>query len=387
MDEQREPVVTIVNKNYPPGTGITGESANEMAGWLLDHGVQVNVIHSDGRYGGGGNITAPNGRTFLVKSLYDGKNKIIRLFSSFVESYFLIRKAKRITKKGWIIVMTDPPFLIFWASVLLKKKKWAYWSMDLYPEAFIAGRLITERNFLYRFFKRKVKENPPDYMIALGVHQLNYLRKEYARKIPATILPCGVKKSGFDRQTLPDWKSGGKIVLGYCGNIGEAHSADFLLEIINTLDAEKFTLVLALYGSKSGVIKEAARDRKGVVIKDSVPRHELTLIDVHLVTLLPEWNNICVPSKAVSAVCEGGTIMFCGDKENDNWEYLQEAAWLVKDDADLKVNIKEVLSRISKESILEKKRSAVQVSRRLLDTKEGAFRDIHSFLQALQHSN
>ncbi len=377
MGKERK-LVTIVNKNYPPGPGITGESANELAGWLLQNGVTVNIVHSDGKYDGGAATTTPNGKTFLVKSLYDGKRKFIRLFSSFVEGFLLIRRAKKIGSKGLIVVMTDPPFLILWASLLLEKNKWAYWSMDLYPEAFAAGKLVSERGFLYKQFKRILRKNPPNYIIALGEFQLQHILKGYGREIKAAILPCGVSKS-LSAETEPDWKKTDRILLGYCGNIGEAHSADFLVELINSFDDQKFSLLVSVYGAKASIVKDAAIKRQGVIVKDRLQRSELSFIDIHLVSLLPEWNNVCVPSKAVSAVCEGGTIIFCGNTENDNWRYLKDAGWLVEFSPSLSANIQQVLLGISNDVIDRKKKAAEAVSQTMHGLKEKAFWDIYTF--------
>lgn len=382
MGEPRK-LVTIVNKNYPPGPGITGESANDLAGWLLQMGVMVNVVHSDGQYSGGGAAAVPNGKGFVVKSLYDGKNKLIRLFSSFIEGFLLVKRARKVGAGGLIIVMTDPPFLILWASILLKRNKWAYWSMDLYPDAFAAGKLVSKENYLYRLFESVVKKVPPNYIIALGTHQLQYILKGYKKEIEATILPCGVSHV-VSEQEVPDWRLTEKIILGYCGNIGEAHSADFVVSLINSFDDEKFCLVVSVYGAKAEEVKKAALDRPGVTVKDRIPRSQLSYIDVHLVTLLPEWNNICVPSKAVSAVCEGGAIVFCGDMQNDNWEYLHDAGWLVQYNLNLKENIKNTLDQISKRSIAEKKKSAELIAKSLQGAKNKAYEDIYSFVSNIQ---
>ncbi len=384
MVKEKQLVVTIVNKHYPPGPGITGESANELAGWLEQKGVKVNVVHADGKYAGGAIVAQHYGTSFPMRSLYDGKSKLIRLFSSFVESFRLIRCARKIGSVGLIIVMTDPPFLGFWASVLLKKNKWAYWSMDLYPDAFVAGELVGERNYLYRYYKKIVNRRPPDYIIALGEYQLRHLLKEYAKDIPAAILPCGVSTSATPSAMIPVWKQTDKIIVGYCGNIGEAHSAEFLIKFIQTFDDNKFRMLVSVYGAKAQLVKDALRNRPSVILQDSVPRSELSFIDVHLVTLLPRWNNVCVPSKAVSAVCEGGAIVFCGNTKNDNWGYLQDAAWLVKDDVHLDMNIKDVMDRISPDSLLEKKKAAVEISKKMQSKKIQAFNDIYSFLTGLK---
>lgn len=372
--------VTIVNKNYPPNPGITGESANELALWLIQKGHKVKIIHTDGQYAGGGHTTQPSGEVFSIRSVYDGKNKIIRLFASFIESYRLIKKAKT-DGEGLLIIMTDPPFLILWSALLLKRRKWAYWSMDLYPEAFVAGKLVTENNFLYKFFKKVVRNNPPSYLIALGEFQLRFLQRDFQANIPSTILPCGINKSVIETyHNLPHWKKNdGKIYIGYCGNLGEAHSLEFILTVIELLNPDKYTMILSVYGSKAAAALQFAQTKPGVIITERVERYQLAFIDIHLVTLLPQWNNVCVPSKAVSAACEGGVILFCGNKENDNWHYLQQAGWIIEEGEGMEGSVRTFLSNTSHEAILEKKVLAAEISVNMHSIKKKAFESISIF--------
>ncbi|MDB4766601.1 hypothetical protein OAG71_02815, partial [bacterium] len=146
--------ITIVNRNYPPRTGVTGESACRLAEYLeTNHGAVVTVVSSRSNYEGGGSPLEPTGEVRLIKSWYDGKNKLLRLFSSFFESYYLV-KAARSAKPDRVIVMTDPPFLQFWAANLLAGKcPWTLWSMDIFPDAFVASDLVTSRNPFYRLLK------------------------------------------------------------------------------------------------------------------------------------------------------------------------------------------------------------------------------------------
>lgn len=380
MDEKKQIRVTIVNKNYPPNPGITGESANELASWLLGRGAVVKVIHTDGVYAGISNAKRAAGESISLRSIYNGKNKFLRLIASFIESYRLIKKA-RDAGDGLRIIMTDPPFLIFWSSLLLKKQTWAYWSMDLYPEAFVSGNLVTEKNVLYKQFKKVTRKRPPTYLIALGELQRRFLQNDYKVDINNAILPCGISLNNTTVNNIaPNWrKDDGKIYLGYCGNLGEAHSAAFVINIIKLLDPSKFTMILSVYGSKAQEVLEVAKDKAAIIITNRVERNQLSFIDVHLVSLLPRWNNVCVPSKAVSAVCEGGAILFCGSEENDNWYYLKNAGWFIEDSGTMEPALEKWLKGISKEDIAVKKNEAKKISLNLQEIKDKAFMQIAEF--------
>ena len=231
--------------------------------------------------------------------------------AGLVESIRLVWKAKRLCGSP-TIVMTDPPFLSTLASILLGRRNWALWSMDIYPDAYVANNLVSERNVFYRLLLRIVYRRAPTFLIALGPLQAKYLIERYRRTIPTVILPCGVFQAHAE-SNRPDWKTknAGKIILGYCGNLGEAHSPEFLKAVIDHLDPRRFHLVLSVYGAKSKEVLDYLGDnRLGITVVDCVSRQQLGCIDIHLVSLLSRWAHVCVPSKAVSAVCSGSCFLF-----------------------------------------------------------------------------
>jgi hypothetical protein len=376
MGDKEEVVVTIVNSNYPPSKGITGESAHELASFLVKKAVRVRVVHTNTDYLGGGVEKDPVGELVKIKALNWRQNRYSRMISSFLESYWLIRKASGY-KNGPIIVMTDPQFLVFWASILLKRRKWFYWSMDIYPDAFVAGKLVSPNNIFYKIFSACIIKNPPSLLISLGNLQMEYLLAHYKKDIPGIILPCGIWENK-NNDHLPDWRKTNKIVLGYCGNIGEAHSKEFLIQVINTFDTSKFLLILSLYGTKSDEVLNYARNKEGILIIESVPKKDLEFIDIHLVTLLPNWTHICVPSKAVSAICVGGAMLYCGPTDSDNWFLLNDAAWLIEDDDNIKATLINFFTNFSLEDLKQKKQKAQNIAGKLIQIKQRAFEQIYA---------
>jgi len=362
MDEHAPISVTIVNRNYPPSSGITGVSAHQLAGYLEAQGIEVKIVTIDGQYGGGVLISKVNGKVFKLPAWYNGKHKLKRLIGTFIESFHLVKKAIKVNR-GTIILMTDPPFLHFWAALLLNKNTpWILWTMDLYPEAFAANGLIDKENFIYRFYMKIIKRITPKKVIALGSFQAEYINKRYKSTIPNFILPCGVfhKK---DIKGIPKWHEGSnKIHFGYVGNLGEAHSLIALKTLIEQLDPIRHHFILSVYGSKATSILEFVKDNPVVTVVEKVERHQLTYIDIHTISLLPSWNNICVPSKAVSGVCAGSTILFFGSQQIDTWDLLQNAGWMIKEDNQLRNRIKLFLSNLSPTVIATKKEQSEQVS-------------------------
>jgi hypothetical protein len=380
MDRKKKITVNIINRNYPPFSGITGESASELADFLSRQSIQINVIHVDADYSGNPDLGRSHGTAHRIATFYNGKNKMLRLLSSLYEGFRLVARSNSIPSDV-TICMTDPPLLNMWAARLLpSKKKYMLWTMDLYPEGFVSGKLTGKGRLLYKIIDRAVLKRIPDHVIALGPHQAKYLQNKYKLPFTQSILPCGIyATSQAPGQQLPPWAADrSKIYLGYCGNLGEAHSLDFVKHALNAFEPEKHVFILSTYGGKAAAILEYAKMLKkpGLVILPSVSRKDLKLIDVHLASLNEEWINVSVPSKTVSSVCAGSTFVYYGSKASDNWELLGEAGWIIEAERGPET-IKEIIANLDREKIDEKRQAAVAVASRLHAMKEQAFSDIH----------
>jgi hypothetical protein len=338
-----------------------------------------------------------------LQTIYDGKSKILKQLAGFLDGFLLIRKAKNIDKNATIIVMTSPPLLPFWASMLLNsgtppsgtlpERKWALWSMDLFPEAFVAIGIIAEKSAVYQWFLKKTYKNAPNKLIALGRKQAEVLEEKYfdkptvhsqqsTSKLDTTILPCGVIFHQTYESQLPEWrKLDDKIYFGYCGNLNDAHNEYFLMEFIKAFDPEKHHLILALYGKKAQNVLEFSKNYEGVSVLSNVPRSQLNFLDVHLVSLLTKYTHLMIPSKAVSAVAAGGAILFCGSQESDNWDMLQEAAWLIREEVDLGEQIRGFLNNLTTEDLVVKKQNAQKLNADLQQNVLKAYEEIADFVK------
>lgn len=356
--------ITIVNRHYPPNLGITGESAWDLAKYLIEkHQIEVHIVHINRSYDGGGQMREPVGITHKINTIYEGKNKFLRFIAGPLDGLLLILKAIRL-KKGTIICMTSPPLLPFWASVLFSifKRDWVLWSMDLFPEGFVSTGQIKESNWIYRQIIRLTYRNAPKRLIALGPKQASFLETKYNKSIPQIILPCGVLLNQERDNAQPSWKKNDdKIYLGYAGNVGDAHSDDFLISVIKNINPNKHHLVLALYGTKAENVLKFAKNRDGITILKNIPRSQLHFIDIHLVSLLKTWTHVAVPSKAISSVCAGGSILFCGSSESDSWYLNQSAGWLIDENSEIENQVKHFLEKITPEEVNTKRQNAEKV--------------------------
>ncbi|MFM2392911.1 MAG: hypothetical protein RLZZ546_893, partial [Bacteroidota bacterium] len=330
---------------------------------------------------GGGIKRNPIGNVFKVKTIYSGNNALLRLFAGLWDGYFLIKKAKKVAN-GPIIVLTSPPLLPFWASWMLKNREWVLWSMDLFPEGYAAIGTIKEDNPIYKYLIKYTYKYPPSKLIALGAGQKKILEKKYAQQINGVILPCGVFNENQETTEFPKWKSeSDKIYFGYLGNCGMPHSPNFVKAAIDAIDPRFHRMILVVYGIHADEVKKHAAGKEGIILLDNVPRQQLKFVDVHLVTLLPKWTHVAVPSKAVSSVCSGAAIIFCGNAESDNYQLLKEAAWQINDDENLGSNLKKLMRNINLEQLHIKRSNAKIISSQLADLIKDSYDEIAQWVE------
>lgn len=378
--------VHIVNRYYPPNPAVTGEEASKMAAYLLNclTEVAVTVNYINAPYMGGGSNKKPVGNLSALQPIYKGRSKLLRFLGNFLEGRKLIKTA--LTKADIIISLTDPPLLNYWSGNLCKKKgvPWIYWSLDLYPDAFASAGLVSKNNPFYRYFAASFRKNTPDLFVALGKEQARFIQKTFYRDIPSIILPCGIHNEPAN-ETRPEWRRDeGKIYFAYAGNLGEAHSHDFLIDFVRCLDPNKHRCILALYGSGASSVLREVKDNPTVEIVTAISRKDLYFVDVHLVSLKPDWTHICVPSKAVSAVCAGGTILFNGSEGADTWQMFHDAGWLVQECENRETRMGEIRALLKEISVLhklsKKKEHAIRLKRELFDLESYAHKSIAEWI-------
>lgn len=371
----------IINRNYPPQSGMTGASACELVNHLQKSNTRIYVVTLSSNYDGGGfNLSFDNNIVIRVKSIYNGKNKYFRLFSSLLEGFLLVRKAKNL-KPNIIISLTDPPLLNFWVAFIANRLKinWLYWSMDLYPEAFASANLVSVNNIFYKLLYKYLIQNRPHGVISLGSQQLCYLESLFGKFIFDTILPSGVHQLHNVKTKLPHWKkSENKIIFGYIGNIGEAHDVDFIKTVIDCINPEYQTLILSVYGSKSKTVLNYCQSKPGILIFSKIPFEHLPFIDVHIVTLLSDWNHVCVPSKAYTAVSLGCALLLNCCKHCDLYEIFKDVSWHYESyNYD---SIKLFFRELCIDEILLKRNLAIKLSADLNNQKKLSFEKISNYL-------
>jgi len=360
--------IAVVNQYYPPDKASTGWIAKELVDELRIKlpDWRIQVIATDATYKGGIQLEKETNDPDLIriKSYTRFDNKFYRLLGSMYEGRQLAKKAT--ADADIVISMTNPPLVNFWMGRYAKRRnrKWVEWTLDLFPEAFSSAGLISDKSPVYRYFLKHYATNFPDYNLFLGPLQRDFVYRAHKFQNQHSILSCGIKR--FEKGSMPEWrdKYDSKIVVGYIGNLGEAHSAESIARFVAAADNKQIQFLFSIYGAKAELLKSLLQNQTNIEWMEGIPDSDLPWLDVQLVSLLPEWTHICVPSKGVSAICAGNPMIYIGLEQSDVYQFFKDASWLVREDHSvIDSDITQVLFELNQTEVMaSKKRATTQYS-------------------------
>lgn len=374
--------VIIITRFFYPAVSIDSTSSLQMAEELQKRlgRAKVVLVTSDNLYKSNQAKVGfqQNFETHYVHSYYRGNHKALKFLFGLFEGYLLVKKAKELKIRN-IITLTNPPLINVWCSLFFNNRTWFYWAFDLYPEALVSSKLLKTTNIIVKVSNWILMKRVPDYLIALGKQQAKYLEVKFQKTIKSVILPCGIQPV-YPVVKQPSWKiDEEQIYLGYVGNIGMAHSITFLERIIGAVkNIGSLQLILSIYGEHADYIKSlVSPSTSNIVFIDSIPRDELQFIDIHIVSLQPEWTHVSVPSKAVSAICAGGALLFYGDEQSDTWQMFDKVSWRISNFEE----IPDFMNTIRRNEVQEKRCIANEIAIRLLKDEDDSFEIISDLVK------
>jgi hypothetical protein len=107
--------ITFLTRYYPPSRNINGESICDMVDYIVKKypDVKCNIVHIDNqKETTAGTVRKPVGNLIKVKNRLDYNNKIAKGLKMLLDSYLLVKKAKKIDNTLYVIT-TSPPFFLF----------------------------------------------------------------------------------------------------------------------------------------------------------------------------------------------------------------------------------------------------------------------------------
>jgi len=327
----------LVNRFFGGAQTPTGRMLQDVAERLLADGHEVVVLSTLGGYvRAAPELSASQLPGFDVRVVSQGRSlpKVVNWV------WFLLHAILRVPFMRWdrCLLLTDPPFLVAAAPLarLLhgRSRRIFLWTMDLYPEALNAAGIVTSGSLLYRALRWLAAAGlgAVDGVVSLGPRQSlrlgQYRQWKDAASFTVVVPPWDHRplprpSDAVDRlQERLGWK-GLRIAL-YAGNLGEGHTFEEFVAAarsLHTVGRKDWLFVFAVRGSRVAALREAAADLPNVKVMDYLPETETAALlwsaTVHLISMIPGWEGIIVPSKLYGVLQTDAPTLFVGPEDAD----------------------------------------------------------------------
>ena len=331
--------LVFANRFFHPDLAPTGRLAAQVAFDAAAQGREVHAVTSRQRYEDAAadlpaEETVRGVHIHRVWTTRFGRGSLAGRALDYLSFYFSsFRALLRILDRGDIVVaMTDPPMLSVCAALAarLRGARLVNWLQDVFPETaeragvrLLRGPAAGLARELRNWSLRRAAVN-----VALGER----MREEIAHAAPharvapnwldgAAVRPIAAAASGLRRECGLE----GKFVVGYAGNLGRVHDIETILAAARLLAPDP-GIAFLFTGGGHQIARLRAEAPPNVVVRGYVPDERLgdclAASDVHLVSLLPKFEGLVVPSKFYGVAAAGRATIFVGDREG-------ELAWAI----------------------------------------------------------
>ncbi|HLL90033.1 MAG TPA: glycosyltransferase family 4 protein [Tepidisphaeraceae bacterium] len=348
--------VLILNQTFHPDVASTGQLMWDLARHLRDAGHRVTVVTSRNFYGTnrrhdraiddyGGIVVHRVGGTALGK-----RSTLARLldFASFYAAAGV--KLYREPAPDVTLALTSPPKV----ATLAMLQRWfrrtpadrpvrfVYHVMDLYPDAIVASGMLSERSPLVRAVARVTRKTvaTADATIALGRDMRQRIIDRYTPPHPDRIHVVTPWADGDDLRPIDKVDNPLANELGladtfnvvYSGNLGVAHDVYTIAAAIDaTRDSRQLRWVFIGGGKRFDELREVSVEKRWPHLR-LLPFQDrdklnlsLNLADVHLVSQLPAFTGVVVPSKLFGILAVGKPTIMVGPGDAECSMILREA--------------------------------------------------------------
>jgi colanic acid biosynthesis glycosyl transferase WcaI len=328
--------VVFVNRFFHPDLAPTGLHAADVAFDLAAAGHAVHAVTSRLGYDGGGAsyASAENVRGVQVHRVWTTRfgraslaGRALDYASFYVSAFFVL--AGMLGRNDIVVAKTDPPLISVVAAMAawLRGARLVNWLQDVFPETaarsgmgLLSGPLGAIARTTRDWSVRRAVVN-----VVLGERMAAAL----GRLVPgarlnvvtnwadgAAVRPMVLGASALRRE----WDLVGKFVVGYSGNLGRVHDCETLLGAARLLEDDP-GVVFSFTGGGIHFPRLREAGRSNIQVGGYVPEtrlaDSLAACDVHLVTLLPAFEGLVVPSKFYGVMAAGRAVIFVGDTDGE----------------------------------------------------------------------
>ncbi|HEY0010212.1 MAG TPA: glycosyltransferase family 4 protein [Tepidisphaeraceae bacterium] len=347
--------VLILNQTFHPDVAATAQHMWDLARHLDAAGHRVTVVTSRTLYGTSelidkaveiyGNITVHR-----VTQTSFGKRHNLGRMADFLSFYLTaFWKMMTLPAPDVILALTSPPMIATMAVVVRSLRSATTGRrialvnhvMDLYPDAAVAMGVLKPRSLITRIMAWLTRRtfHSCDALIALGHDMKQRIIDTYgvAADRIHIIQPWADSREIYPtpRDTNPLRKSlglGDIFIAMYSGNLGKAHDVDTLIAAVRQ-SRDRADLRWCFTGGGAGMKQlRAAADTEGwpnITFLPYQPREALNdllnLADVHLLSQLPAFTGIVVPSKLFGIMAAGKPTLMVGPSDAEAARILMES--------------------------------------------------------------
>lgn len=319
--------ILFITDNFPPEVNAPATRTYEHCTKWVKKGADVTVI-----------TCAPN---FPQGEVYEGyKNKlihreevdgiqVIRVWSYITQNKGFLKRTLdylsfafsafwiALFKKTDVVIATSPQFFTTWTGWALSKLKrvpWVFELRDLWPESIKTVGALKD-GLVYNMLERVelALYRSADLVVPVTDAFKENLKKRGIPENKQLVIPNGSNLELFDKrryngQVRNNLRLDDKFIVGYIGTHGMAHSLDFILNSIASLeDPDIHFLFIGDGAEKKNLLRQAEELKlQNITFIDSVPKTEipayLSAIDVSLVPLKKsDTFKTVIPSKIFEA--------------------------------------------------------------------------------------
>jgi colanic acid biosynthesis glycosyl transferase WcaI len=339
--------VLLLNQVFYPDVAATAQHADDLARHLTAHGHEVVAIASRSVYGESG-ATLPKREVVdgieirRVGRSWFGKSNILGRLIDFLLFYAAAAvMSLRVKRPDVVVAFTTPPYIgmVGWLLRLLRRCRFVYWCMDLYPDAAVACEVLSGKSpavgvldAVNRFIMRRA-----DRVVVLGRCMRDRVLGKGIDEEQVELI--GVWSDGdelkpIERSSNPyrkEWGLGDAFVVMYSGNFGLGHDVETMCLAAERLrEREDIRFVFVGGGRKKAEVERfvAERGLGNAVLAPYQPREKLaeslSCADVHLATLLEGAEGALVPCKLFGIMAAARPTAFIGHPDSELARVLEE---------------------------------------------------------------
>ncbi|MEE9588361.1 MAG: glycosyltransferase family 4 protein [Hyphomicrobiaceae bacterium] len=352
----------FLNRFFYPDHSATSQMLSDLVFALAERGRTVIVITSRQRYDAPEDTLVPqetvNGVSILrVRTSRFGRGNLVGRAIDYATFYLSAAWCLwRLARSGDVVIAkTDPPMLSVIAVPVcwLRGARLVNWLQDVFPEvATAAGVGGRGGNLVFSPLRRLRNRSlaAAEANVVLGRRMAEHLRSQGVREHQIRVIPNWqdgrlVRPVTHEANPLREaWGLNGKFVVGYSGNLGRVHELDTIMDALALVQSwqcaggEKGAArpeIVCLFiggGALHATLAEevARRQLESIEVKPYQPRDQLSqslsIADVHLVTLRPEFEGLIVPSKFYGVAAAGRATLFIGDPDGEIPRLLSQYA-------------------------------------------------------------